>query len=70
MSVTIKDDKIVSITGISYESDTWYFEQAQSGVIPQIINSQNCNVDAVSGATYSSNAIISAVQQALNSAKN
>ncbi|HOV41982.1 MAG TPA: FMN-binding protein [Oscillospiraceae bacterium] len=39
-------------------------------MIPQILNIQNCDVDAVSGATYSSKAIMDAVEKALESAKN
>ena len=44
-----------------------YFSNAQ-GVISQILSSQSPNVDAVSGATYSSNGIIQAVQSALSQA--
>lgn len=69
VSVTIEQDKIIAITATSYESDLWYFEEAKSSVISQIISTQSCNVDAVSGATYSSNAIMSATAQAVNSAK-
>ena len=38
------------------------------GVISKILASQSPNVDAVSGATYSSNGIITAVQNALSQA--
>ena len=44
-----------------------YFANAQ-GVISKILASQSPNVDAVSGATYSSNGIITAVQNALSQA--
>ncbi|MDO5150918.1 MAG: FMN-binding protein [Oscillospiraceae bacterium] len=70
VSVTIENDVITSITGYSDESDTWYYESAQGSVISQIIASQSTSVDAYSGATYSSNAIMSAVQSALDSARN
>jgi len=70
VTVTIKNGVIAMITGETKESDPWYYEQARDYVIPQILNIQNCDVDAVSGATYSSKAIMDAVEKALESAKN
>lgn len=70
VTITIENDIITSISAQSYESDLWYFESAQGSVISQILSSQSTNVDACSGATYSSNAIMSAVQKALDSARN
>ena len=46
-----------------------YFASAQ-GVVSKVLSSQSPNVDAVSGATYSSNGIIQAVQNALSQAGN
>ncbi|MDE6833039.1 MAG: FMN-binding protein [Ruminococcus sp.] len=68
--VTIENDVIISISAHTEESDDWYFCSAQDSVISQIISAQNTNVDAVSGATYSSKAIMEAVRKALESAKN
>lgn len=70
VTVTIENDVITSISADTEESDPWYFETAEGSVISQIISSQSTSVDAVSGATYSSEAIMSAVQKAVNSAKN
>ena len=65
VQVTVSNHKIVSINILDASSETAsYFANAQ-GVISRIISSQSPNVDAVSGATYSSNGIISAVQNAL-----
>jgi DMSO/TMAO reductase YedYZ heme-binding membrane subunit/uncharacterized protein with FMN-binding domain len=69
ITITIVNDVITSIDGYSDESDPWYFEQASASVYQEILDSQNPAVDAVSGATYSSNAIMTAVQSALNSAR-
>lgn len=69
VSITIENDVITSITGSSAESDTWYFDSAKDFVINQILQNQNTQVDAYSGATYSSEAIMSAVAQAMESAK-
>ncbi|MCM1506607.1 MAG: FMN-binding protein [Ruminococcus flavefaciens] len=70
VDITIENDVITSISARTEESDDWYFNSAQDSVISQILSSQNTDVDAYSGATYSSNAIMEAVQKALNSAKN
>ncbi len=69
VTITIENDVIVSIEGITYESDSWYFETASASVFDQILSSQNSSVDAVSGATFSSEAIMQAVQSALDSAR-
>lgn len=70
VNITIDDDKITNIEAVSDESDPWYFESCVQNVTSQIISSQDTNVDATSGATYSSEGIMAAVEQALNSAKN
>lgn len=70
VEVTISGGKIASITVLSAAGETAsYFASAQ-GVISRIISGQTPNVDAVSGATYSSNGIIQAVQNALAKAGN
>lgn len=69
VTITIENDVITSIDGISQESDNWYFDNAKSKVFNEIISLQQPNVDACSGATFSSNAIMQAVQTALNSAR-
>ncbi len=69
VSVTIENDKIIRIEADSEESDLWYFDSAVDTVISRIISAQNTEVDAVSGATFSSKGIMSAVADALASAK-
>lgn len=65
VSVTVADGKIEDITIVSYQDDEQFFERAESTVISEIIQEQDVNVDAVSGATYSSNGIMEAVANAL-----
>lgn len=66
--VTIKDGKISSISVVSASGEgSSYLARAKS-VIGRIIGKQSTNVDAVSGATYSSNGIIKAVRNALKKA--
>lgn len=67
--VTIQNDRITDITAETEESDDSYFYEAKSAVIPAIIRGQAADVDACSGATYSSNGIMAAVRAALESAK-
>ena len=65
VSVTIKNEKITKITILSATDETDEFFARAKGVIPLIIKAQNTDVDVVSGATYSSNGILSAVADAL-----
>ena len=65
VTVTIEGGKITDISGSSTESDLWYFDKCKNTVISEILEAQDTDVDAVSGATYSSNGIKNAVQKAL-----
>lgn len=67
VEVVIADGKISNISVVSHNDDSSFMSQAQ-GLIPNIIISQSTNVDAVSGATYSSRGIIDAVRAALKQA--
>ena len=67
VEVKITDGKIASINVIDNIDDAPFFDRAKS-LIPNIISSQTANVDSVSGATYSSNGIKSAVRDALKKA--
>lgn len=65
VAVEIKDKSIISIEIIDSGADDTAFVNRAKGVIDKIIASQSFDVDVVSGATYSSNGIISAVKNAL-----
>jgi uncharacterized protein with FMN-binding domain len=65
VSVTVKNGQITSVTVTSYSDDEKYFSRAESQVISEIIANQTASVDAVSGATFSSNGIMEAVADAL-----
>ena len=67
VDVTIKDGKIADIKVVSYKDDAPFFNRAKS-LTNKIVKEQSANVDAVSGATYSSNGIKAAVADALNQA--
>jgi uncharacterized protein with FMN-binding domain/polyferredoxin len=66
VTVTVSGGAITDITVDSYQDDQQFFERAASTVIAEIIENQDTNVDAVSGATYSSNGIMEAVANALS----
>ncbi len=68
VAVKIKDKQIVSIEILSASDDEPFFGRAK-GLIDQIIKKQSTKVDTVSGATYSSKGIISAVKNALTGEK-
>ena len=65
VKVTVEGGEIRDITVTSYQDDRGYFDRAEDSVIADIIDSQDIDVDAVSGATFSSNSIIEAVADAL-----
>jgi uncharacterized protein with FMN-binding domain len=69
VSVTVANGKISNIETLSYGDDRSYFEKALSSVTKSIISKQSTSVDTVSGATYSSKGIMSAVANALSQAK-
>lgn len=69
VTLTIEGGVITEIMGISYEGDTWYYESARDVIFMQILSEQNCEADVVSGATYSSKAIMEAVKKALKEAE-
>lgn len=67
VKVTIKNGKIASIKATGKKETAEYWKRAQA-VKGRILKAQDPKVDAVSGATYSSNGIINAVIDALSKA--
>ena len=65
--ITIKDGKLTDIVIVSHSETPEYFDKANA-VINEILKSGSVNVDAVSGATITSNAIKKAVAEALQKA--
>ncbi len=68
VSVAVSGGKITDISVESYQDDDRFFNRAYSQVTQEILSSQSAEVDAVSGATFSSNGIMSAVADALKNA--
>ena len=63
--VVVKGEKVTSIKTRWYYDDDKFFNKAEPVIFDEIIKQQTLNVDAVSGATYSSNGLIEAVGNAL-----
>lgn len=68
VSVVVKNGKITDITTVSYGDDRPYYSRAFKTVSKEIISGQSTDVDSVSGATFSSRGIMSAVEDALSKA--
>ena len=69
VKVTISGGKMTAIDIVKTKDDEDYFFDAQKKVIPEILEKQSTDVDAVAGATTSSEGIAHAVQKALEQAK-
>ena len=65
VSVTIENGVITSVETVSYGDDKEFYERAESSVVYDILSTQSTNVDAVTGATYSRDGIVEAVEDAL-----
>lgn len=67
VQVTVEDGFIADITVLSFQDDREFFQKAQFSIINDILTEQTYDVDAVSGATFSSKGIMEAVADALES---
>ncbi len=64
VQVTIQGGKITAIEILSSGDDESYFGQVR-GLVDTVIAQQSLNIDTVSGATYSSRGLLSAIKNAL-----
>ena len=67
--VTVENGSITSIELTEHGETEGIYEAAEKGVIADIIKNQTADVDAVSGATNTSNGIMEAVKNALADAQ-
>jgi uncharacterized protein with FMN-binding domain/Pyruvate/2-oxoacid:ferredoxin oxidoreductase delta subunit len=68
VTVTVKGGNITDVKVDQINDTAGYYEKAENGIPNEIIQAQSTNVDVVSGATHSSDGIISAVKNALKNA--
>lgn len=66
VKVTIKNSRILNIEVVSHAA--WKGKKAELPIIERIIENQSTKVDAVTGATNSSEVIMKAVQKAIEKA--
>ncbi|BAK97922.1 hypothetical protein OBV_07240 [Oscillibacter valericigenes Sjm18-20] len=66
VSVTVSGGIITGISVESYQDDEQFFSRAEDTIIFKILSAQSVDVDAMSGATFSSNGILEAVADALS----
>lgn len=69
VELEIQDGKITSAKVLSAKTETKQFLKKAETLLQDVIEKQEGEVDAVSGATYSSNGILEGVQEALAQAK-
>lgn len=70
VSVTIENGEITSIDVLSHDDEDAAYYDSAVAVIDEMLDAQSTDVDVVSGATFSSNGIIGAVEEALGKAEN
>ncbi len=68
VGIVIQDERLKQIVVISHEDDETFFKKAR-GLLNAMIEGQTTEVDAVSGATYSSEGLMEAVSEALREAE-
>lgn len=68
VKVSVKNNEVNDIKVLSYEDDEEYMDSAK-GIIKNMFDKKKIDVDEISGATYSSNGIKSAINDALAKGK-
>ncbi|HHY27538.1 MAG TPA: flavocytochrome c [Desulfitobacterium dehalogenans] len=69
VEVVVKDGEVIKVTLKEHAETPGIFENAEEGVVSEIIRKQITEVDVVGGATMTSKGIMEAVAQALEGAK-
>lgn len=69
VSVTINNDTIQSVKVIDHSGEGESYYSQASVLTDQIVENQSTDLDTISGATFSSNGILSAVDDALQKAQ-
>ena len=70
VKVTIENNAITDIVVTDAVDDEPFIDNAISGILDVVIDTQSADVDTVSGATFSSKGIIAAIKDALEYAEN
>jgi len=70
VQVTVKDNKINKIDVISHRETSGYYEEVYRNICREIIETQNLNIDVISGATATSRGFLSGVKSGVSQAMN
>lgn len=65
VAVELENNHIISIKVLRHWEDLDWYLQAKESIFPAILATQSTDVDIISGATYTSNGLIEAVEDAL-----
>ena len=65
VSVTVENGSMTEIKILERTDDDPYFTDARVEIVPKILEQQSADVDGVTGATFSSEGILEAVEEAL-----
>ena len=65
MKVTVKEGSIVSVEMVKNPETAGIFAAVEEVLIPNIIKTQRLDLDVISGATNSSNAVLEAIKAAI-----
>lgn len=69
LQIRVEKGKLTDIEITSAEQEDYAYLSMATAVLPAILEAQSADVDMISGATFSSGGIISAVKQALEKAE-
>lgn len=67
--LTVKDNKLEKVEILSAENETKDYLESAKKILDDAVDKQSVDVDTVSGATLSSNGIISAMKEAIKNGK-
>lgn len=70
IEVTIKDNKVSKIDIINHRETSGYYEEVYRNISREIIETQNLNIDVVSGATATSRGFLNGVKSGVSQSMN
>ena len=72
MQITVANGKVTAVDAVQYPNGDGHSQQINSYAVPtlnsEVLAAQSARIDAVSGATYTSNAYAQSLQSALDAA--
>lgn len=69
VEIEMKDDRIISAKILSAKKETKQYLERAEALLQEVVSEQSADIDAVSGATLSSNGILEGIRNAWEQAK-